>query len=151
MTNQNFFRSFPRNSPLSSTKSSHSLIYKLFSWRCGTSITETYSHFEIAPSKKINWYSTNICTCLHDFWLFTTTSNYALSTFESDGCLFRWNNLSSNLLIICSIYVFELMNIKGPTRCPNTVQEPVISINSKTQQKSVTFSFTCTYFLIMIK
>ena len=36
------------------------------------------------------------------------------------------------------------MNIKGPTRCPNTVQEPVTSINSKTQQKSVTFSFTST-------
>ena len=52
------------------------------------------------------------------------------------------NNLSSNLLIICSIYVFELMNIKVPTRCANTVQEPVTSINCKTQQKSVTFSFT---------
>ena len=30
------------------------------------------------------------------------------------------------------------MNIKGPTRCPNTIQEPVTSINSKKQQKSVT-------------
>ena len=61
------------------------------------------------------------------------------------------NNLSSYLLIISSIYVFELMDIKGPTRCPNTVQEPVVSINSKTQQKSVTFSFASTNFLIMIK
>ena len=34
------------------------------------------------------------------------------------------------------------MNIKVPTRCANTVQEPVTSINCKTQQKSVTFSFT---------
>ena len=43
------------------------------------------------------------------------------------------------------------MNIKGPTTCPNTVQELVTSINSKTQQKSVTVSFTGTNFVIMIK
>ena len=33
LTIQNIFGSSPRNSPLSSTKSSHGQIYKLFSWR----------------------------------------------------------------------------------------------------------------------
>ena len=81
------------------------------------------------------------------------TSNMPFQLLKVIAVFLHENNLSSNLLIICSIYVFELMNIKGPTRCPNTVQEPVISINSKTQQKSVTFSFTGTVqiFLIMIK
>ena len=85
-----------------------------------------------------------------DFWLFMATSNTPFRFLKVIAVFLDENSLSFNLLIICSIYVFELMNIKGPTRCPNTVQEPVISINSKTQQKSVTFSFTGTNFLMMI-
>ena len=45
------------------------------------------------------------------------------------------------------------MNVKGPTRYPNTIQEPVISINSKTQQKSFTFYFAgvaCSNYLLML-
>ena len=79
-----------------------------------------------------------------DFWLFTATSNTPFEILKVIIVFLHENNLSSNLLIIYGIYVFELMIIKGPTRCPNTVQEPVISINSKIQQKSVTFSFTGT-------
>ena len=69
---------------------------------------------------------------------------------ESDHCLLRWKKFIFQSIIICSLFVFELMNIKGPTRFPNTVQESVISINSKTQQKSVTVLFTGTNSLIMI-
>ena len=72
------------------------------------------------------------------------TSNRTFQLLKVIAVFLHENNLSSNLLIICSIYVFELMNIKDPTRCPNTEQEPVTSINSKTQQKSVTFSFSST-------
>ena len=69
-----------------------------------------------------------------DFWFFTATSDmpFQLLSFESDCCLLRWKQFIFQSLIICSLFVFELMNIKGPTRCLNTVQEPVLSINSKT-------------------
>ena len=44
------------------------------------------------PHLKINWYSTNICTCLHCNWFLTFYGHFqhALSTFGSDHCLFRW-------------------------------------------------------------
>ena len=41
-------------------------------------------------------------------------------------------------------FVFELINIKGMTIFQNTVQEPLISIKFKIQQKSVTDWFTST-------
>ena len=86
----------------------------------------------------------------------TDPSNPALSKSQifNDVCTihFHKETIRNSVILFVSLF-YPFLPLYHHKIChmifPNTVQEPLISINSKTQQKSVTVSFT--KFLIMIK
>ena len=113
LTNQNFSGPFPGTVL---TKSSHSLLYhflffKMWNFNHRNLLPFLNCHIQKLIDTQQIFVPVYIAT---DFWLFTATFNMTFQLLKVIAVFLDENNLSSNLFIICSIYVFALMNIKGP-------------------------------------